>query len=66
MEEELGFSYPTIKNRFNEILAAMGYETAAGSANHALSSDEKMAILRKLNEGLITPEEAEQLLLAQG
>lgn len=24
MEEDLGISYPTIKNRFNEILAAVG------------------------------------------
>lgn len=66
MEEELGLSYPTVKNRFNEILEAIGFEKDADKESQSLSSKEKMTILRKLNEGKISPEEAEQLLLARG
>lgn len=57
MEEELCLSYPTIKNRFNEILVTMGVELE--KQVNPLTKKEQMDILRKLNKGRITPEEAE-------
>jgi hypothetical protein len=57
MEEELSLSYPTIKNRFNEILVTMGVEMH--NQVDPLTRKEQMEILRKLNKGKITPEQAE-------
>jgi hypothetical protein len=62
MEEELGISYPTLKNRFNDILAAMGFEDESADLPEGLSADERMNILRKLDSGELKPEEAEVLL----
>ena len=62
MEEELGISYPTLKNRFNDILAAMGFEDEGSKLPEGLSADERMNILRKLDSGDLKPEEAEVLL----
>ncbi len=61
MEEEMNLSYPTIKNRFNEILATMGYDLN----NHAVKSPgkaEQIEILRKLDMGEISPKEADAQL----
>ncbi len=41
MEEEMGLSYPTLRNRLNEIIRAMGYEPAreeAAAASAAAAS----------------------------
>ena len=62
MEEELGISYPTLKNRFNDILAAMGYDEAQSQAANQLTTEERMMILKKLDQGELKPEEAELLL----
>jgi len=92
VERELGISYPTVKNRLNEIIRAMGYEVEQEkvqskildeigsrtiSINRAikllkklgLSSkskegimEERMKILRMLEEGKITADEAAKLL----
>lgn len=62
MEEELNLSYPTIKNRFNEILVTMGVELDNQAVINPLTEKEQMEILKKLNKGKITPEEAEMQL----
>jgi len=61
MEEELNVSYPTIKNRFSELLSALGYDNNLAEEKRKDKRD-KITILRKLDQGEITPEEAEDLL----
>ena len=58
MEEELGISYPTLKNRFNEILAVLGYDSSI-EADAQSAKIERMEILRSLEDGKIEPNEAE-------
>lgn len=60
MEEELKLSYPTLRNRFDEILQVMGFE--AEESTPALSPQERKAILSELNQGKITAEEAQNRL----
>ncbi len=60
MEEELGLSYPTLRNRFNMILHVMGFE--AESEDDTLNDDSRKDILEQLNKGEISIEEAQELL----
>jgi hypothetical protein len=62
MEEELGISYPTLRNRLNEILAAMGFDGQPPAGDGGLSAEERIEILQKLDRGEINPEEAELML----
>jgi hypothetical protein len=59
MEETLGISYPTLKNRLTEVIHALGFETDRESAS---PSADRQQILEDLNQGLITPDEALELL----
>jgi hypothetical protein len=61
MEEELGLSYPTIRNRLYEVIRAMGYEPGAVE-DEGLSEEERQSILEQLNTGEITAEQAMELL----
>ena len=66
MEDELKLSYPTLRNRFNDILAAMGFEGNQSQEDHALSKDDRIEILQKLDQGALKPEQAELLLRGKG
>ena len=66
MEEELKLSYPTLRGRFNEILAAMGFEGNQSSEESILSKEDRIEILQKLDQGTLKPEEAEMLLRGKG
>lgn len=59
VEEELGISYPTVRNRLNEVIRALGYEVREETGP---SSEERKAILERLASGEITAEEAVRLL----
>jgi hypothetical protein len=59
--EELGVSYPTVRNRLNEVIEALGYEIDDHD-EAPLSSDERQAILEQLASGDITSDEAVRLL----
>jgi hypothetical protein len=59
VEEELGISYPTVRNRLNDVIRALGYEVREDAG---LSSDQRKAILEQLAAGQITSEEAVKLL----
>jgi hypothetical protein len=61
MEGELGLSYPTIRNRLQEIIRAMGYEPGKEESGR-MSEDDRREILEDLNEGKITSEEAMKML----
>jgi hypothetical protein len=61
MEEEMALSYPTIRNRLQEVIRALGYEP--GKEDAADVSDEKRkSVLEELDAGKISAEEAMQLL----
>lgn len=63
MEEELKLSYPTLRNRFNEILRGMGYEPGREDASPARpSAEERRRILEDLDHGRITSAEAQRRL----
>ena len=60
MEAEMGLSYPTIRNRLNAIIKAMGYEL--GKDSEGITEEERRQILEDLNSGKITSEEAMKML----
>jgi len=62
MEEELKLSYPTLKNRFNEVLCTMGFLEDKEQKSIMLSKEDRIEILKQLNQGAITSQEAESLL----
>jgi hypothetical protein len=62
MEDEIGLSYPTIRNRLHEIIRALGYEPGTGELNIGLTDQERQRILNDLDKGLISATEAMQLL----
>jgi len=66
MEDELKLSYPTLRSRFNDILAAMGFEGNQSNEEPALSKMDRIEILQKLDQGTLKPEEAELLLRGKG
>ncbi len=57
MEEELNLSYPTLRNRLQEILKILGFEPKADDSK--LSADDRMRILDLLATGEISAEEAQ-------
>ncbi len=63
MEAQLGLSYPTIRNRLDEVIRALGYEPdemeepAAG-----ITEERRLGILDKLNAGQISAEDAMRML----
>jgi hypothetical protein len=61
MEDELGLSYPTIRNRLHEVIRALGFEPGA-EEEQGLSEGERQRILEDLNEGKISAEEAMEML----
>jgi len=66
MEEEMKMSYPTLRNRMNEIMRAMGYEPARedlqAPAAVLPNATERKKILDDLDKGLITLAEARRRL----
>jgi hypothetical protein len=62
MEEELNLSYPTLRNRFNEILRTMGFETSREEAAVRLTVEDRRRILDELDQGLISQAEAQRRL----
>ncbi len=60
MEDEIGLSYPTIRNRLHEIIRALGYEP--GGEEPGMSDEERRQILDDLEQGRITYEDAMSML----
>lgn len=57
VEKELGISYPTVRGRLDDVIKAMGYMPSA-TEEETDTSD----ILKKLENGEITPAEATELI----
>jgi len=66
MEDELNLSYPTLRNRLDEIIRALGFEPAreelAREETRITDAAERQEILDRLNRGEIGVEEARRLL----
>ncbi|WP_425448719.1 DUF2089 domain-containing protein [Dethiothermospora halolimnae] len=56
IEKELGISYPTVRNKLENVIKSLGYDTKY------TSNVNKKEILNKLSSGEITTEEAVKLL----
>ncbi len=61
MEEELNLSYPTLRNRLQEILRVLGFEPRADESQKP-SSEDRLRILDALAKGEITAEAAQTQL----
>lgn len=62
MEDEIGLSYPTIRNRLHEIIRALGYEPGGEEPAQRISDEERRKVLESLEQGLISYQEAMQML----
>jgi hypothetical protein len=58
VEKELGVSYPTVKNRLEDVAGALGYKEGPEPVNTVKRQD----ILDKLNNGEISVDEAINML----
>lgn len=61
MEQEVGLSYPTIRNRLQEVIRALGFEPGKEEAPE-IAEDKRRGILDDLNAGKINAEDAMRLL----
>ncbi len=60
---ELGISYPTVVNRLNDLLTALGYTDRVKAAEElAISPEQRKEILDQLAQGQITADQAARLL----
>ena len=66
LEEELNLSYPTLRNRLNELILALGFEPGKEAVEEEavkkMSADERKQILSDLHDGKLTFEEAQRKL----
>ncbi|MDE0021975.1 MAG: DUF2089 domain-containing protein [Candidatus Poribacteria bacterium] len=63
VERELDISYPTVRNRLNRIIRDLGLAVDQKWSPSEIAS-ERSAIVQELNDGKLTPDEAEELLNA--
>jgi len=61
MEEEMALSYPTIRNRLQEVIRALGYEPGKEDVSD-ISDERRRSVLEELDTGNISAEEAMRLL----
>ena len=55
--EELGLSYPTVRSRLRDVIAALGY-TIEEEEEPRISEEERQQVLNELAQGKISPDEA--------
>lgn len=65
MEEELGLSYPTIRNRLHAVIRALGYEPGEDELT-GLGEEERKRILEELDRGAIDYAEAMRQIEQKG
>lgn len=61
MAQEIGLSYPTIRNRLHEIIRAMGYEPGKEEAAE-IDEEKRRLVLEELDAGRISADEAMRIL----
>lgn len=62
VEKELGISYPTVRNRLDAAIEALGYRVERDAGELSAEKEERQAILDSLERGEITPQEATKQL----
>ena len=65
MQDEMALSYPTIRNRLQEVIRALGYEPGRdedAGLSPELSDEKRSSVLEELESGTISVEEAMRLL----
>jgi len=62
MEDEMALSYPTIRNRLQEVIRALGYEPAEKEDLPEISDEKRRSVLEELDAGKISAEDAMRLL----
>src|SRR5512138_1721977 len=61
MEQELGLSYPTIRNRLHEVIRALGFEPGKDESVE-VSPEKRGSVLADLETGKISADEAMRIL----
>jgi hypothetical protein len=61
MEQELGLSYPTIRNRLLEVIRALGFEPGKEEVVE-ISAEKRNTVLEDLEAGKISADEAMRML----
>jgi hypothetical protein len=65
MQDEMALSYPTIRNRLQEVIRALGYEPGKDETpenSPEISDEQRLNVLEDLDSGRISAEEAMRLL----
>ena len=57
VQEEMALSYPTIRNRLQEVIRALGYEPGKEESPE-ISDEQRLGVLEELDSGKISAEEA--------
>ena len=61
MEEDMGLSYPTIRNRLHDVIRALGFEPGKDETPD-IDDEKRRSVLEELDAGNITAEDAMKLL----
>jgi hypothetical protein len=61
MEQEIGLSYPTIRNRLHEVIRALGFEPGKDEAPE-MGAEKRSSVIADLEAGKITAEQAMRML----
>lgn len=61
MEQELGLSYPTIRNRLHDVIRALGYEPGKDEPVE-VAPEKRSAVLADLEAGKISADDAMRIL----
>jgi hypothetical protein len=61
MEQEVGLSYPTIRNRLHEVIRALGYEPGKDDTAE-IDAEKRSSAIADLEAGKITAEQAMRIL----
>ena len=59
MQEEMGLSYPTVRNRLSDVIRTLGFEV---DEDDTLSDEERQAILQQVADGKLSSQEAIKLI----
>ena len=57
VQEEMALSYPTVRNRLQEVIRALGYEPGKDETAE-ISDEQRLGVLEELDSGKISADEA--------
>lgn len=67
VEQEIGLSYPAVRARLTDVIRSLGYEVGdSSSSQRAMPEEVRRDILKELQNGNLTAEEALQMLRGEG